>query len=78
MNIVSSFLFCFVYFSFSSVLYLFLAVGYSASSGGQSGRDKRRPKFSRTGERDPGMLLLTNQFHDSFEYLSLTIGGQHP
>ena len=26
--------------------------------GGQSGRDKRRRKFSRTGERDPGVLLL--------------------
>ena len=66
------FLFCFVNFSFSSVLYLFLAVGYSASSGDQSGRDKLRPKFSRTAERNPGMLLLTNQFHDSFERLSLT------
>ena len=27
--------------------------------------------FSRTGERASGMLLLTNQFHNSFEYLSL-------
>ena len=61
-----------MYFSFSSVLYLFLAVGYSASGGGYSGRDKRRPKFSRTAERNPGMLLLENQLHDSFEFLSLT------
>ena len=71
-NIVSLFLFCFVYFSFSYVLYLFLAVGYSASGGGQSGRDKRRPKFSTTAERNPWMLPLTNQLHDSFECLSLT------
>ena len=35
------------------------------------GRDKRRRKFSRTGERAPGMLLLPNQFHNSIEYLSL-------
>ena len=39
--------------------------------GGQSGRDKRRRKFSRTGERAPGVLLLKNQFHDSIECLSL-------
>ena len=36
-------------------------------SGGQPGAEKRRRKFSRTGEITPGMLLLTNQFHDSFE-----------
>ena len=42
--------------------------------GGQLGREKRRRKFSRTGERALGMLRLTNKFHDSFEY-SLT--GQH-
>ena len=39
--------------------------------GGQSGRDKRRRKFSKTGERAPGVLLLKNQFHDSIECLSL-------
>ena len=39
--------------------------------GGQSGREKRRRQFSRTGERGPGMLLLSNQYHDSFELLSL-------
>ena len=52
--------------------------------GGQLGREKRRRKFSRTGERALGMLRLTNKFHDSFE-CSLTghkkkwgpIGGQH-
>ena len=37
---------------------------------GRVRREKRRRKFSRTGERAPGMLLLTNQFHDSFECLS--------
>ena len=45
-------------------------------SKGQSGGEKRRRKFSRTGEitpgkYSPGLLLLTNQFHDSFECLSL-------
>ena len=39
--------------------------------GGQSGRDRRRRKFSGTDERAPGMLLLSKQFHDSFECLSL-------
>ena len=39
-------------------------------SAGQRGAEKRRRKFSRTGEIN-GMLLLTNQFHDSFECLSL-------
>ena len=43
--------------------------------GGQSGRDKWRRKFSRMSERAPWMLLWTNQFYDSFEYLSF--GGQH-
>ena len=33
--------------------------------------EKRRRKLSRTGERTPGMLLLTNQFHDLFECLSV-------
>ena len=37
-----------------------------------SGRENWRWwMFSRTGERASGMLLLTNQFHNSFEYLSL-------
>ena len=53
--------------------------------GGQLDREKRRRKFSRTGERALGMLRLTNKFHGSFE-CSLTgnkkkilcpIGGQH-
>ena len=35
------------------------------------GLGKRWLKFSRTDERGPGMLLLTNQFHKSFECLSL-------
>ena len=47
--------------------------------GGQLGQEKRQ--VSRTGERAHGMLLLTNQFHDSSERLSVTghknIGGQH-
>ena len=29
----------------------------------------KNEKFSRMGERAPGMLLLTNQFHDLFECL---------
>ena len=37
---------------------------------GQLGRNKRRRKFLRTGKRALGMLLLTNQFHDSCGYLS--------
>ena len=39
--------------------------------GGQLGREELRRKFSRTVERAPGMLLLKNQFHDSFQCLSL-------
>ena len=39
--------------------------------GGQSGGDRRRRKFSGTDDRAPGMLLLSKQFHDSFECLSL-------
>ena len=39
--------------------------------GGLSGREIRRRKFSRTVERAPGMPLLTTQFHDSFQRLSL-------
>ena len=44
--------------------------------GGQLGQEKRRRrrKFSRAGERAPGMLLLTDQFHNSFE---LSISGRH-
>ena len=38
---------------------------------GQLGRAKRRRKISRTGERAPRILFLTNQFHDSFECLSV-------
>ena len=36
-----------------------------------SGENVWRRKFSRTGERAPGMLHLTNQFHHSFDCLSL-------
>ena len=39
--------------------------------GGLSGREKRWQKFSRTGEREPGMLLLMNQLQGSVEWLSL-------
>lgn len=44
--------------------------------GGQLGLEKRRRrrKFSRAGERAPGMLLLTDQFHNSSE---LSISGRH-
>ena len=35
--------------------------------GGQLREEKWRRKLSRRGERTPGMLLLTNQFHDLFE-----------
>ena len=49
--------------------------------GGQSGGDKRQRKFSRKGDRTPGILLLTNQFQDSLECFSVigrkTIEGQH-
>ena len=41
------------------------AVSRVGKNGGEIG------KFSRTGERAPGVLLLLNQFHDSFEFLSL-------
>ena len=37
----------------------------------KSGREKRWRKFSRMGERASALLLLTSQFHDSFECLSL-------
>ena len=39
--------------------------------GGYLDQEKQRRKFSITGERAPGMLLLANQFHDSFECLSV-------
>ena len=39
--------------------------------GGQLGREKLRRKFLRTVARAPGMLLLKNQFPDSFQCLSL-------
>lgn len=51
---------------------------------GQLGWEKWWWKFSRTGERATGRLLLTNQFHNSFECLSesdwvqkIFFGGQH-
>ena len=43
--------------------------------GGQLGQEKRRWKFSRTGERALGIALITKQFHDLFECLSV-IGAQ--
>ena len=33
----------------------------------RGGQENGGESFSRTGERAPGMLLLTKQFHDSFE-----------
>ena len=39
--------------------------------GGQLVRERLGQKFLRTDERAPGMPLLTNQFHDSIECLSL-------
>ena len=47
---------------------------------GQLGQEKRRLKFSRTGKRAQGIILLTNQFYDIFECLSVflcPIRGQH-
>ena len=39
---------------------------------GQSGREKQRRKtVFKNGRESPEMLLLTNQFHDSFECLSI-------
>ena len=54
-------------------VFAFWVVAYNPwkPEGGQSGREKRRRQFSRTGKRAPGMLLLPNQYHDSFELLSL-------
>ena len=43
--------------------------------GGQLGQEKRRWKFSRTGERALGIALITKQFHDLLECLSV-IGAQ--
>ena len=54
--------------SFKTELYLRVIIG---PRGGQLGREKRRGKFSIMGERAPGMLLRTNQFHKSFKCLSL-------
>ena len=45
---------------------------FRLSRGGHSGRENWRLwTFSRTGETASGMLLLTNQFHNIFEYLPL-------
>ena len=54
--------------SYKTELYLRVIVG---PRGGQLGREKQRGKFSIMGERAPGMLLRTNQFHKSFKCLSL-------
>ena len=56
--------------SYKTELYLRVFVG---PRGGQlaMGREKQRGKFSIMGERAPGMLLRTNQFHESFKCLSL-------
>ena len=43
---------------------------------GKLGQHKWWRKFSRTGERAPGMLLLTNQFHDLFECFSVIVCAQ--
>ena len=59
----------------------FWMYAFSETRGGQLGQEKRQWKFPRTGERARGMLLLTNQFHDSSECLSVighkNIGDQH-
>ena len=39
--------------------------------GGQLGQEEGRRKFSRKDRRAHGMLILTNQFHNLFEYLSV-------
>ena len=46
--------------------------------GGQLGLEKLRQKFSRTGERAPRMLVLTNQFHGSFERLPVIGHNRRP
>ena len=43
---------------------------------GQLGHEKRRLKFSRTGKRAQGIILLTNQFYDIFECLSVFVPNQ--
>ena len=43
---------------------------------GQLGQEKRRLKFSRTGKRAQGIILLTNQFYDIFECLSVFVPNQ--
>ena len=58
-------------FSYGSSLSTFSNI-FGEPGGGQLGQEKRRRKFSlRTGRRAPGMLLLTNKFHDSFECFSV-------
>ena len=54
--------------SFKTEFYLRVILG---PRGGQLGWEKQRGKFSIMGERAPGMLLRTNQFHESFKCLSL-------
>ena len=54
--------------SFKTELYLRVILG---PRGSQLGWEKQRGKFSIMGERAPGMLLRTNQFHKSFKCLSL-------
>ena len=58
-------------FSYGSSLSTFNNI-FGEPGGGQLGQEKRRRKFSlRTGRRAPGMLLLTNKFHDAFECFSV-------
>ena len=58
-------------FSYGSSLSTFNNI-FGEPGGGQLGQEKRRRKFSlRTRRRVPGMLLLTNKFHDSFECFSV-------
>ena len=58
-------------FSYGSSLSTFNKI-FGEPGGGRLGQEKRRRKFSlRTGRRVPGMLLLTNKFHDSFECFSV-------
>ena len=54
--------------SYKTELYPRVIVG---PRGGQLGWEKQWGKFSIMGERAPGMLLRTNQFHKSFKCLSL-------
>ena len=58
-------------FSYGSSLSTFNNI-FGEPGDGQLGQEKRRRKFSpRTGRRAPGMLLLTNNYHDSFECFSV-------